>query len=164
MNRRTTRLEEIFNIEVSSSSSPSPVASTSKTHSLDSRSSTPPSVNDLSGSRIPLTPVGLPDDFNRDNFNFVRSYSVDHDIDSSGNVAGPSRSRGVSVTSYNTQSPAEIVIFSFKNVRRWSQTLFRGAKNGKKSVREKTINFMPSRMQGGKSYLILVVKQLNELP
>lgn len=97
MNRKTTRLEEIFNIEVSSSGSPSPAAGTSMTHSLDSRSSTPPPVNDLSGSRIPLTPVGLPDNFNGDNVNFIRSYSVDNDIDS---MAGPSRSRGVSNNLY----------------------------------------------------------------
>lgn len=96
MNRRTTRLEEIFNIEVSSSGSPSSLADNSATHSLHSRSSTPPAHNDLSGSRIPLNPVALPDHFNGDNVNFIRSYSVDHDIDLSGNVAGPSRSRGVS--------------------------------------------------------------------
>lgn len=36
-----------------------------------------------------------------------------------------------------------------KNVRRWSQTLFKGDKSGKKTIREKTINFMPSRKPAG---------------
>ncbi|XP_037025849.1 transmembrane channel-like protein 5 [Bradysia coprophila] len=41
------------------------------------------------------------------------------------------------------------VMNSQGNMRRWSQTyLPKGAKNGKRTVRQKTINFMPSRMQG----------------
>ncbi|KAJ6638862.1 Transmembrane channel-like protein 5, partial [Pseudolycoriella hygida] len=36
------------------------------------------------------------------------------------------------------------------HLRRWSQIhLSKGARNGKRTVRQKTINFMPSRMQGG---------------
>ncbi len=44
----------------------------------------------------------------------------------------------------------EIMRLSLQVIRRWSQTyLPKGAKNGKRTVRQKTINFMPSRMQGG---------------
>lgn len=73
---------------------------------------------------------------------FLRSFSVD---------GGAVDRSAASAYDPSLSTTDERLTASFSqshgNVRRWSQTLMRGAvRNGKQTMREKSINFMPSRM------------------
>lgn len=98
MERTSSKLEDIFNIQVPSVSGASADVSDGPHHSTlngtfiveDEFNS-----NNFSGSQYPLTSA---DDFN--DIQFIRSYSIDRDLSGSADSTEPNRSRGVSTFSF----------------------------------------------------------------
>lgn len=92
---------------------------------------------------------------------FLRSYSVDCErpppngcstpTTAGGRLANGGRVGATGATASASMEDHRMAVAYARshsgNVRRWSQTLQRGAlRNGKQTIREKTINFMPSRL------------------